>query len=111
MGNEYFCSVVNDAATRQPCYRVVDNEDVVTHVPLILGNLVFVHPRITVLWIDKERALIKNPEPPLRDATSLWDFVTWYVGKVFRKLHTKLPGPLADHSPVRYCHWVAQKIQ
>ena len=108
VGNKPFSSQIEEAALRQPCFRVVDNKDLVTHVPLALGNLAYVHPSIPVLWIDGNGAMIENPSPPLRDAPVIGDVVTWYAGKLFRKLHLSLPGPLADHSPVRYCHWIAQ---
>jgi len=111
VGNQAFCADLMLASRTQVMYRIVDNGDVVTHIPL--GPLFavalptdYVHPDCTILWIDQRHQVVQNPEHMPEDSKDMeelaFDFIKGEVGD-------PLPEPLADHSPVRYCHWISQR--
>jgi hypothetical protein len=91
------------ASRNQGLYRIVDYEDVVTHIPDGLG---YVHPDCTVFWIDAGHQVVQNPPEMPGDREDLEDMALDFLkGKVI----DPLPEPLADHSPVRYCHWISMQ--
>jgi Lipase (class 3) len=103
VGNQTFCNDLMLASRTQGLYRIVDNEDVVTHIPDGLG---YVHPNCTILWIDPLHNVVQNPPNMPDDRQDLEDMALDFLkGKVV----DPLPEPLADHSPVRYCHWIGQR--
>ncbi len=104
VGNHTFCSELTKAGNRQGIYRFVDNEDVVTHVPT---GPVYVDPACAVLWIDGDRHTVREATSLPGDPKDFLDLARgFFTGTM---LDAKLPGPLADHSPVRYCHWISQR--
>jgi hypothetical protein len=103
VGNQTFCNDLTLTAQTRGLYRIVDNEDVVTHIPSGLG---YVHPVCTIFWIDASHQVVQNPPKMPDDRQDLEDIALDFLkGKVV----DPLPGPLADHSPVRYCHWISKK--
>jgi hypothetical protein len=109
VGDEAFCQGVE--ALAGPCHRVVDNQDVVTHIPLPVPGLPFRHPRMPVLWLNASGKLVENPAHLLDDWRDLAHVVTGFVhNRLLKHFRTRLPRPLADHSPVRYCHWLSQAL-
>jgi hypothetical protein len=111
VGDRQFCAEVEALAGSRACYRTVDNEDVVTHVPFPLPGFEYDHPRVTLLWLDPEGKLVKNPSDPPGDRADLVELALEFIrGESLDRLPTPLPTPLADHSVVRYCYWLAQAI-
>jgi hypothetical protein len=119
VGDHDYCVAFALATGNRACYRVVDNLDIVTHVPPATLNVRvippvvhFVHPNVAVFWLDPTHALQINPQAPPTDDDVLgplpWRFVTihWMQG-----LSASLPRTLADHSPVRYCQYLGLAIQ
>jgi len=103
VGNQTFCNDLRSAAGSQGFYRIVDNEGVVTHIPDGLG---YVHLDCTVHWINGGHSVAQDPANMPDDCEDLEDMALDFLkGKVI----DPLPEPLADHSPVRYCHWIAQR--
>jgi Lipase (class 3) len=109
VGNPAYCGVIDASAARAlACYRVVDNLDIVTHVPPDFLNF-YAHPTISTYWLDRNHALQRDPQdsPSDRDALAGLPpgFLTthWMEG-----LPNSLPEPLADHSPVRYAQYVGK---
>ena len=100
VGNQVFCDSVSALGQKHPCYRAVDLEDVVTHVPFD-GLFGYQHPNFTVLWIDSNHKVVRNPSA----LTDIEDIKHLAMAYLRGELVDPLPGPLADHSPVRYCHW------
>ena len=92
VGNQAFCSDLTLAAQTRGLYRIVDNEDVVTHIPSGLG---YVHPASMVFWIDAGHAVVQNPAKMPDDREDLEDMALDFLKG---KLVDPLPGPLADHS-------------
>lgn len=109
VGDQGFCNRIDHAARTQSCYRVVDNLDVVTHVPLHSLLADYEHPSVTLLWIDPTGVVAVNPPNPPSDTTVIAQLPLGFVNIHFLDLlPVPLPRPLADHSPVRYCHWIGQ---
>ncbi len=109
VGNKAFCDRITAAAGKQRCYRIVDNEDLVTHIPLLAAGLEYEHPAITLLWLDANGKLVTNSPDHPSDWLDLAHTALGFVnGHLLEFLPVNLPRPLADHSPVRYCHWIAQ---
>ena len=103
VGNQTFCNDLRSAAGSQGFYRIVDNEGVVTHIPDGLG---YVHLDCTVHWINGGHSVAQDPANMPDDCEDLEDMALDFLkGKVI----DPLPEPLADHSTVRYCHWIAQR--
>jgi hypothetical protein len=110
VGDRAFCDQITAAARTQRCYRVVDNQDVVTHVPLFAAGFGYEHPATTLLWLDANGTLSINPPGLPSDWTDLVHVAFGFVnGHFIELLPTPLPRPLADHSPVRYCYWIAEQ--
>jgi len=111
VGDRRFCAEVEALAASRACYRTVDNEDVVTHVPFPVPGLAYDHPEVTLLLLDPVGALKQNPLHPPRDRADLAELALGFVrGTSLDRLCTPLPRPLADHSVVRYCHYMAGAI-
>src|SRR5215472_8340606 len=110
VGDPAYCNVIAAAARTRACYRVVDNLDIVTHVPFDLLNT-YAHPPIAIYWLDQGHTLRINPPnlPSDRDAITRLPggFLAthWMEG-----LPDPLPEPLADHSPVRYAQYVGKAM-
>ena len=112
VGDGEFCAEIESLASSRACYRTVDNEDAVTHVPVPLPELEYDHARVTLLWLDSVGHLVRNPSNPPGDRADLVECALGLVrGESMDRLLTPLPRPLADHSVVRYCHWLAQAIE
>jgi hypothetical protein len=112
VGNKAFCDRITAAARAQACYRIVDNEDIVTHIPLLTAGFDYDHPGATLLWFDADGTMIANPPGHPSDWIDIAHMAQGFVnGHLLELLPATLPRPLADHSPVRYCHWLAQSSQ
>jgi hypothetical protein len=61
VGNKAFCDRITAAARAQACYRIVDNEDIVTHIPLLTAGFDSDRPGATLLWFDANSSMIANP--------------------------------------------------
>ena len=107
VGNPAYCDIISALARTRSCYRVVDNLDIVTHVPPDFLNF-YAHPSIAVYWLDPAHRL-RNVAPSDLPSDSVaianlpGGFLTthWMEG-----LPDPLPEALADHSPVRYAQYV-----
>jgi len=106
VGNPHFCTSLENMAKTRPVYYFIDNEDVVTHVPPAIPIVGYQHPNCTIFVIDPQGGVAQHANHPpatFVTPTDMHDFLegTW-------KAHIDLPRPLADHSPVRYCHWISK---
>ncbi|MFZ1084438.1 MAG: lipase family protein [Terracidiphilus sp.] len=116
VGNPDYCDVIAAAARTRACYRVVDNLDIVTHVPLDFHNfyalpLIYAHPRITTYWLDQGHTLRINPPNLPSDSDAIVKLPVGFLATHWLDgLPNPLPDPLADHSPVRYAHFVGKAI-
>jgi triacylglycerol lipase len=103
VGDQSFCADLLKTAETRGCYRMVDHLDAVTHVPARFG---YDHPNYSLFWIGDDGGITKNPNQPpgdLADVESLGlDFLMGHI-------RNPIPRSLADHSPVRYCHWLGKK--
>ena len=61
VGNKAFCDRITAAARAQACYPIVDNEDIVTHIPLLTAGFDYDHPGTTLLWFDAHGTMITDP--------------------------------------------------
>jgi hypothetical protein len=110
VGNPAYCKVIAAAAQARTCYRVIDNLDIVTHVPPDFLNF-YAHPAIDVYWLDQGHTLRISPTnlPSGDDAIAMLprEFLAthWLEG-----LPDPLCGPLADHSPVRYAQYIGKAM-
>ena len=110
VGNSAYCNVVDAAARTRTCYRVVDNLDIVTHVPPDFLNF-YTHPTVAIYWLDPSHALQYNPPNLPSDSDAIAQlprgFLTthWMDG-----LPNPLSQPLADHSPVRYAQYLGKSM-
>lgn len=103
VGNHVFCRDLMRGGGSLGIYRFVDYEDVVTHIPT---GPVYVDPACAVLWIDSDHQVVQNPEKLPDDPRDFLDLARgFFTGSIADPV---LPEPLADHSPVRYCHWISQ---
>jgi hypothetical protein len=108
VGNWVFCRRIEDASVKQRCYRVVDDLDVVTHVPPLPF---YAHPGISLMWLSDKHLLIENPQHPPDDWLDAIKLVPGFAtSHWFDQLPDPLPDPLADHSPVRYCQWMGMAV-
>jgi hypothetical protein len=106
VGNREYCKQIENAARNQKCGRVVDDLDIVTHVP---PQLFYEQPGIGLLWLSDKHELIANPPHPPDDWLAVLKLLPRFVTTHwFENLPDPLPEPLADHSPVRYCQWIGQ---
>lgn len=106
VGNSGYCDVISAAALTRACYRVVDNLDIVSHVPPDFLSS-YAQPSIAVYWLDSGHTLRINPPDLPSDNAAIAmlpdGFLTthWMEG-----LPDALPEPLANHSPVRYAQYI-----
>ena len=125
VGNRAFCDSVSALCPGPCCYRAVDLEDIVTHIPfdkdvvahipsakMILTHIPFVKERLYEhldcprVWIDPNHKVIQDPPALPSDIKGVVDLAIDFLrGKIV----DPLPGPLADHSPVRYCNWLSSR--
>lgn len=111
VGNSAYGGMIDTAAHGHGYYRAVDNLDVVTHLPPAFFLHLYAHPTIPTYWLDADHMLQANPAslPSDMEAFSKLPegFLTthWMEG-----LPNPLPKPLADHSPVRYAHYIGKSI-
>src|SRR5581483_9409403 len=71
VGDRALCAAVESLAAGRACYRTVDHEDVVTHIPLHTAGADYEHPNVTLLWIDAAGAVVRNPPNPPGDWTGI----------------------------------------
>ena len=110
MGNPAYCNVVDAAARTRACYRVVDNLDVVTHVPPDFLSF-YAHPIITIYWPDLGHALRYNPANLPSDRDALAQLPRGFLATHWTEsLPNPQPEPLADHSPVRYAQYLGKSM-
>jgi hypothetical protein len=110
VGNPAYCNVIARAAQTRLCCRVVDNLDIVTHVPLDLLN-VYAHPPIAIYWLDQGHTLRINPPNLPSDIDALARLPAGFLATHWMEgLPNPLPEPLADHSPVRYAQYVGKAM-
>ena len=107
VGNHEFCASLEAMAATRGCYRIVDHEDMVTHIPVPTVLFPYAHPSCTLEWIDANHQVIENPANPPGDRKDITDLVKDFLQGNFRD---PIPGPVADHSPVRYCQWLGQAV-
>ena len=105
VGNHEFAADVSAMAKTHGVYRFVDDEDVVTHVPTHSILLPYEHPNCALLWIDPAHVIVENPPNPPDDCQ---DFTDLGLDFLRGRIVDPLPEPLADHSMVRYCHWIGR---
>ena len=106
VGNPVYCDSIAALARTRACYRVVDNLDIVTHVPTDLLS-VYAHPPITVYWLDPDHILQVNPPRLPSDIDAITQLPDGFLTTHWMdNLPDPLPRPLADHSPVRYAQYV-----
>lgn len=106
VGDRAFCDRITAAARAQPCYRFIDYKDVVTHVPPHLPAFPYEHPKTRVLWFDEDGTMTASEGGAPGDWADFAQVGLGYMhGHILESLPDPLPRPLADHSPVRYCHW------
>lgn len=103
VGDRAFCQLIENAPQAKKCLRIVDNLDIVTHVPIATAEFRYEHPGIALLWLDDKHAPIQNPPKPPTDSS---DTIHLALGFAEGHWFEDLSRPLADHSPVRYCQWI-----
>jgi hypothetical protein len=110
VGNPAYCNVISAAARTRACYRVVDNLDIVTHVPPdILSS--YAHPSIAIFWLDPGHRLRLNPPGLPSDIDAIGGLPEGFLTTHWMDdLPDPLPEPLADHSPVRYAQYIGLSI-
>jgi hypothetical protein len=107
VGNAEFCRSLEAMTKTRPAYRFIDHEDVVTQVPLASWAASYEHPNITLFVIDQQGRIVQNPPNPPTQLKVAEDLLLDYLeGHIVNPI----PGPLADHSPVRYCHWISKNL-
>jgi hypothetical protein len=109
VGNPAYCDVI-DAAAHGACYRVVDNLDVVTHVPPEFLSF-YAHPDIAIYWLDPGHTLQCNPPNLPSDSDAIAQLPGGFLATHWMDgLPNPLPEPLADHSPVRYAQYLGKSL-
>jgi hypothetical protein len=110
VGNPGYCNLIDAAARTRACYRVVDNLDVVTHVPPDFLSL-YAHPIIAIYWLDPGHALQYNPPNLPSDSDAIAKLPRGFLATHWMEgLPNPLPEPLADHSPVRYAQYLGKSM-
>ena len=104
VGNDAFNLALAETAATRGCYRIVDHQDFVTHVPT--PALGYTHPNCSLFWID-ELGNVSKLGTELHDDHEA--AASHFRDLIAGKMTDPIPGPLADHSPVRYCHWIGRK--
>jgi hypothetical protein len=108
VGNPDYCNVIATAARTRACYRVVDNLDIVTHVPPDFLNA-YAHPPIAIYWLDEGHTLRFNSPNLPSDSDAITNLPGGFLATHWMEgLPDPLPEPLADHSPVRYAQYVGK---
>lgn len=105
VGDHEFCADVSELAKTRGCFRHVDNEDVVTHIPTPNFALPYAHPNCTLMWINSAGTVIQNPADPPQDTKDLANLA---FGFLRGQIGDPISEPLADHAPVRYCQWIGR---
>jgi hypothetical protein len=109
VGNPAYCNVIATAARTRACYRVVDNLDIVTHVPPDFLNF-YAHPPIAIYWLDQGPLRINPPNLP-SDNDAIAKLPNGFLATHWMEgLPNPLSEPLADHSPVRYAQYVGKAM-
>jgi len=107
VGNQDFCRSLETMAQTRPVYRFIDHQDVVTHVPPPGGLAGYQHPNCTIFVIDPKGGIERNPaNPPSDPKVGEAVLRAFLAGTIV----DPIPEPVADHSPVRYCHWISLKV-
>ena len=101
VGNDAFCRRVHERATLG-VFRFVDNNDLVTHVPIQAP--IYDHVEKQCYRFDDTGKLSVAQAGTLSDVRDLAQVITelaerWH----FQDLDALAPSRLADHSPARYC--------
>ena len=110
VGNPAYCDVTATAARTRACYRVVDNLDIVTHVPPDFLNF-YAHPPIAVFWLDQGHTLRINPPDLPSDIDAIAKLPAGFLTTHWMEgLPNPLSEPLADHSPVRYAQYIGKSM-
>jgi hypothetical protein len=110
VGNSAYCNVVDAASRTRACYRVVDNLDIVTHVPPDFLNF-YAHPTVAIYWLDRIHALQYNPPNLPSDSDAIAQLPGGFLATHWMEgLPNPLPKPLADHSPVRYAQYLGKSM-
>ena len=110
VGNPAYCNVIATAARTRACCRVVDNLDIVTHVPLDFLNF-YAHPTIAIYWLDPGHALQYNPPNLPSDNDAIAQLPGGFLATHWMEgLPNPLPEPLADHTPVRYAQYLGKSM-
>lgn len=110
VGNSAYCNVVDAASRTRACYRVVDNLDIVTHVPPDFLNF-YAHPTVAIYWLDPGHALQYNPPNLPSDSDAIAQLPGGFLATHWMEgLPNPLPKPLADHSPVRYAQYLGKSM-
>ena len=105
VGNVEFNLALAKTAETRGCYRIVDHQDVVTHVP---PPLLYTHPNCSLYWIDELGDVSKIETELHADLEAIAKLCSDLALKNI-KMKAHIPRALADHSPVRYCHWIGRK--
>jgi hypothetical protein len=105
VGNHDFCVSLEQMAKNR-MYRFIDYEDAVTHVPPPVG---YRHPECTTFVIDPQGGIKKDPAALPAFKPTEAEVIKFFKGTLEGTIDNPLPQALADHSPVRYCHWISLK--
>jgi triacylglycerol lipase len=113
VGDRAFCGRIEAAARTQQCYRFIDNQDVVTHVPTNVPVFFpYEHPKTSLVWFDANGKMTTDEPAAPSDWAEFAQVIFGYMhGHILDSLPNPLPLPLADHSPVRYCYWIGEALQ
>jgi Lipase (class 3) len=110
LGNPSYCNLISTAAHTRACYRAVDNLDIVTHSPPDFLNL-YAHPPIAIYWLDQGHTLRIDPPNLPSDIDAIANLPAGFLTTHWMEgLPNPLPEPLADHSPVRYGHYIGKSM-
>lgn len=104
VGNPDFVKLINC----DQIYRIINNSDVVTTVPIDFASIKYQHIGKPVL-IDSNNKLHEDKDNDDVDAyqlESLYDLKDYAVSKIinknFKSIKNDLPSYLADHAPINY---------
>jgi hypothetical protein len=101
VGNAAFCGRVHDRATLG-AFRFVDNNDLVTHVPIQMP--LYEHVENQCYRFDDHGRLTPTNFGALSDFKDLADIIAELAERwKFQELNQPAPSRLVDHSPARYC--------
>lgn len=101
VGNDAFCRRVRERATLG-VFRFVDNNDLVTHVPVAAP--IYQHVEQQCYRFDDSGRLSVAQAGTLSDLQDLAQVIAELAERwQFQDLNTEAPSRLVDHSPARYC--------